>query len=432
MQSPKCPQGPAKRGSAPTILLLGASAALVLASCASGPSASRRRLDDIVKMTRAAQYRQAAAASVELLEALDEGSPLHAEVKQVQSEISLASGLSVARTYLLADRNEDALSILKELDAAHPDSTIVDDWRTRVEIKIADEYFDDARYALGSGSFDAAREAYAKSVEFDPSRMVVQDLLAELDRVEAWRKEVAEGYYYKGVGNLVDGRFRESVGDFGKVKKYRENPERATRRISEVNRQLAQFRVKSAEQLVADGRFAAAAKEYVEAARLDPESEEIARNLKALRSEALAQQMLFEARSMILRGELDEGRKKLDEAKELTALQVEAFDAEIASIAERRVRTSYEGAIGFEHDFQFEKAVTAYESILEDRDYYKDVRARIDALTDKIARAKRLYGEFEAATTDADRLEILRQIEVFWPDYRDIPSRIQALAKSAK
>lgn len=431
MQSPKCPQGPAKRGSAPKIALLGASAALALASCASGPSASQLRLDEIVKMTRAAQYHDAAVASVGLLDDLSEESPLYAEVKQVQREISLASGLALVRKYVLADRNDEALTILKELDLAHPDSRLVDDWRTRVQKKIADEYFAQARYALGSGSFDEAREAYAKSVELDPSRTVVQGLLTELNRVETWRKETAEGYYYKGVGNLVDGRFKESVGDFGKVKKYRENPERATRRISEVNRQLAQFRVNSAQQLVADGRFAAAAKEYVEAARLDPESETIALNLKALRSEARAQQMLFEARSMILRGELDEGREKLEEAKELTALQVEVFDSEIASIAERRVDSKYQRAIGFEHDFQFEKAVVAYEAILEDRDYYKDVRARVDALTDKIVRAQRLYGEFEAAKTDADRLGLLRQIEVFWPDYLDIPTRIQALAQSA-
>ena len=431
MLSPKCPQGPAERGSATKIALLGAAAA-VLATCATGPSASEVRLDEIVEMTRGARYPEAAAASVELLGDLNEDSPLRDDVRKVQREISLASGMSLARSLVLDDRNDEALAVLKELDLAHPESRLVDDWRSRVEKKIADEYFDEARYALGSGSFDAAREAYAKSVEYDPSRIVVQDLLSELDRVEAWRKEVAEGYYYQGVGNLVEGRFKESVGDFGKVKKFRENPDRAARRITEVNRQLAQFRVESADQLVSDGRFAAAAKEYVEAARLDPESETIARNLAALRSEAKAQQMLFEARSMILRGELDKGRAKLEEAKAITVLQVETFDAEIKGIADRRVESSYQRALGLEHDFQFEKAVTAYKEILEGRDYYKDTRARVDTLTDKISEAARLYDEYGAAGTDADRLKLLRQIEVFWPDYKDIPAKIRTLSKSVK
>ncbi len=431
MLSPKCPQGPAKRGSASKLVLLGAAAASFLASCASGPSAAERRLVEIVDMTRASHYPEAAAASVELMDDLSADSPLRDEVRKVQREISLASGMALVRARVLGDRNDEALEILKELDKAHPESNLVDDWRNRVEKKIADEYFDEARYALGSGSFDDARAAYAKSVEYDPSRTVVQNLLVELDRVEAWRKEVAEGYYYKGVGNLVDGRFKESVGDFGKVKKYRENPERAARRITEVNRQLAQFRVESADQLVADGRFAAAAKEYVEAARLDPESEVIARNLEGLRAEAKAQQMLFEARSMILRGELDRGRAKLEEAKAITALQAETFDKEIAAIADRRVESSYQRALGLEHDFQFAKAVTAYQAILEGRDYYKDVRARIDTLTDKIANADRLYAEYQSAGTDAERLGLLRQIEIFWPDYKDIPARIRSLAKSA-
>ena len=77
--------------------------------------------------------------------------------------------------------------------------------------------------------FDDARRAYAKSVEFDPTRTVVQNLLTELDRV-AGAPTVAEEVYF-AVGHLVDGRLLEAAGDFEKVGKYREQPTRARQRV---------------------------------------------------------------------------------------------------------------------------------------------------------------------------------------------------------
>ena len=36
----------------------------------------------------------------------------------------------------------------------------------------------------------------------------------------------------------------------------------------------------------------------------------------------------------------------------------------------------------------------------------------------------------DSATSDAERLDLLTQIEVFWPDYRDVRSRLEALRKA--
>ncbi len=405
--------------------------ALLALACASGPTNGEPRIESIEALTRKGDYERAARASTQLLDELGPGSALRPRVVALQEQISVASGLETVRQMIFEGREVEALPIIEGLKAAHPDVETIDAWMQRVRTKIADGWFDAARIAVAEERFDDARSAYAKSVEFDPTRTVVQDLLTELDRVEAWRADVAEEIYYRGVGHLVDGRLLEAAGDFGKVGKYRENPTRADQRVSEVNVLLAETRVASAAALVADGHFSAAAKEYEEAARLNPNSARIAADLEQMRAEALANQMLIEGRSMILRGELERGAEEITAGLALTNLQKDVFQQELDGIVERRVQAAYDRALGFEHDFRFAEAVTAYEAILESRDFFKDCRARIDVLRDKIAEAERLYAEAAQAEDEADELALLRQIEVFWPDYSDIPGRIRALTKES-
>lgn len=401
---------------------------LLLAACASGPQKDDPRIVALETLTRNGDYEAAAAGSVDLLQALESDDELRPQVVALQEDISVASGLATVRELVFADREAEALPIVEELKAAHGELLPVLAWEDRVRKKIADNWFEVARAAVAEERFDDARAAYAKSVEYDPSRAVVQQLLSQLDRVEEWRAEEADRMYYSGVGNLVDGRLLEAAGEFGKVGKYRENPERANRRVSEVNRLLAQTRIEAADALVKEGHFSAAAKEYEEAARLDPESEAIAADLERMKREAGANQILIEGRSMILRGELDRGGEELKKGLELTELQKDAFQVEIDGIAARRVQSRYDRALGLEHDFQFPEAVAAYEGILEDRDYYKDCRARIDILNDKIGEAERLYAEAAEAEDGEAKLALLRQIEVFWPDYEDIPAQIRELS----
>lgn len=403
--------------------------ALLALACASGPESAEIRIESIEALTRKGDYAGAASATVQLLDELGPGAAERPRVAALQKEISVASGLETVRQMVFEGREVEALPIVEELQAAHPDVEAIDAWMDRVRTKIADGWFERARTAVAEERFDDARFAYAKSVEFDPTRAVVKDLLTELNRVEAWRADVAEEIYFSGVGHLVGGRLLEAAGDFGKVGKYREKPTRANQRVSEVNVLLADARVASAAALVADGHFSAAAKEYEEAARLNPSSDQIAADLERMRAEARANQMLIEGRSMILRGELERGAEEIAAGLELTNLQKDVFQRELDGIGERRVQAAYDRALGLEHDFRFEQAVTAYEAILESRDFFKDCRARVDVLKDKIAEAERLFAAAAQAEDEEAELALLRQIEVFWPDYSDIPGRIRALTK---
>jgi hypothetical protein len=109
----------------------------------------------------------------------------------------------------------------------------------------------------------------------------------------------------------------------------------------------------------------------------------------------------------------------------MTTAQKEDFEETRATIQEARHKHMYDDALDLEHDFDFESAITAYAAILEEVEWYEDVRPRLDALQDYVSRAANLYAK-AAATEDMElRQNLLRQIEVFWPEYLDIRDQLR-------
>ncbi len=403
--------------------------AVLLTACSSGPTHQEAQLAEVQNLTRAGQYEPAALLAVDLLEGLSDDSPLRPAAEQARRDVSLASGMDVVRTLILADDEEEALELLDELDRRFPDSTVVAAWQDRARSKLAIRWFEVASQAQASSFFDAARVAYAKAVEYDPSYALADAALTGLTTLEEYRASLAEDYYYDGVRTLTDLKLSEAQGAFTKSHKYDDDNERTQQRITEVEREKAKARVKYAEEeLIASRRYAAGATEYAAAARLDPESEEIAARLEVLRVEARVTAMISEADSSRLRGDFEKAEAILREASEKTVMQDDLVDARLSTIDDSRVGARYQAALNLEYDFRFPEAIEGYAAILETRDFYEDVLARLDDLRGHVTEAERLYAEAEQASDDAAKLELYRQIEIFWPDYLDVPARIQALA----
>jgi tetratricopeptide (TPR) repeat protein len=342
-------------------------------------------------------------------------------------EVSLASGLEVVRTLSFADRDDEALALLAELEESFPDEPMLQAWRRRVQRKQADYWFEVARSAMASSQFEAARLAYERAISFEPDHALAPAGLARVELLEEYRADLAEDYYFNGVRDLTEQRLDESENSFEKSRRYDAESTRTRRRIVEVRREKAQGRVAYAEQLVADRRYAAARAEYAEASRLDPESEAIAAALDAMRVEAEVAALLSEAESFVLRSEFAEAELLIAEAGERTTLQADLVEAARDGISATRVQLLYQRALDLEHDFLFTEAIELYGEVLSGRDFYEDARARKEALETYVVEAARLYAEAQAATAPADKLAKLRQIETFWPEYEDILDQISAL-----
>ncbi|MEM9381933.1 MAG: hypothetical protein AAGB93_18400 [Planctomycetota bacterium] len=403
----------------------------VLAASCGTTTTTKTGIAEVQDLTRLGQYEAAARRVGELLDEVPESSPYREEVVQASRDVSLASGMAVARRLTLGDRDDEALALLEELDERFPGSTVVAAWTERTKRKLADRWFEVARSAQARESFEAARVAYAKAVEYEPGYGLAESALSGLATLEQYRAGLAQDYYYDGVRTLTDEKLNEARSSFSKSYKYDEESERTQQRITEVEREQARARVDYAEaELVANRRYAAAATEYAAAARLDPSSIEIAERLEVLKAEARVTALLSEADSSMLRSEFDKAEARLRKASEITTLQEDLVEERLAGIDGSRAETQYQRALDLQYDFRFPEAIEAFQELLAKREFYKDTRARLDTLSDYVSDAKRLYAEADQAKDDAKKLELYRQIELFWPDYEDVATRIRALAKS--
>jgi hypothetical protein len=149
--------------------------------------------------------------------------------------------------------------------------------------------------------------------------------------------------------------------------------------------------------------------------------------MERARVEAQADEFLLKGKMATLRGEFAEARQILLEGQKVSVARPNMFDQALAEIQEAQVKQAYEKAISFEHDFRYQAAIAKFEQVLAVEDYYEDSRARMETLKDYVSDAAALYKQVLAAEEDAEALQLLRQIELFWPEYQDIRKRIQVL-----
>ena len=140
------------------------------------------------------------------------------------------------------------------------------------------------------------------------------------------------------------------------------------------------------------------------------------------------------ARSLILPRPGRAGRSNivhidyLDRGREVSLARKELFDEALASIDDARAAKTYQKALDLEHDFRYEAAIAKFRQLLEGRDYYEDAISRLRTLEEYVTDAAALYEQMEATEDAAEKVQLLRQIELFWPEYRDIQERLAALA----
>ena len=87
----------------------------------------------------------------------------------------------------------------------------------------------------------------------------------------------------------------------------------------------------------------------------------------------------------------------------------------------------YERALRCERDHRYLTAMDLYIEILEGRGSYKDAALRRSTLVALQRLAEQLYARGVAAESDEEALDNFEQIEVFWPEFRDVAERLREL-----
>lgn len=407
--------------------VLAAACLLALAASGCGATASERRAgtpEEVRELVRDGEF-EAALAKAEALVASAPGDQGRQAVRQ-EAEVALL--LERARRLSFDDHDEAALEQVEAADAVSPGSPTVAAWRSRIIDKLAERWFLRGRDAHAKGEYHAAMEGYQKALDLVPEHRLAKFQLAELEQYLGWRAAQSGEYYSGGVRAFADARLSEARTSFESSRKYDDgDTSRTARRISEVDRERALATQHSAQQQALAGHWRSAAREIEAALVLDPElpgGKELAAEYEV---EATVADRLRDAELASLRDDDAKARELLEAARQVTKHQAKDVEAALTRVDEHVAATLYQAGLDLEYDFRLEEAVQKYRALLASRQFYKDARARLDTLEDTIARAAELYTRALQAKTDAERRDLLRQIDLIWPEYRDVRARLDAL-----
>jgi len=411
---------PSRAGS--TLLLLGALA------LATGCAANEERRDrtEVERLVRNGQYSE----GVELAAELRDAAPDNEEAVELHRVATIALYLDQARTATLDNRDLDALGWLNkglEVDPTHP---LLLQWREKTRNKVAVRLIDAGDEMFTQGELEAAASSYRTVLIYIPEHVEAREGLEQVTIVMAYRESLGEDYYRDGVRALSDYRLRQARRGFQATSKYLPASTRAERRGGEVDELLAQQRVAVAQGFESEGLYAAAHNEYRFALLLDPNNVTAQDGLERLATEAEAAELLRAAQMKIYRREFNKAQELIAQGAEKSQLQSEAFRELEAKIEDIRFDTMYRKAFDFERDGRYIEAIAAYETLLAEVDYFKDATARMGTLEGYIEMADSYWEKAEAEEDPTVRLQHLRSIEGFWPDYPGLADRIESLQET--
>lgn len=399
-------------------LVLAGAAALFATAC----QTDQVRKDEIRDLIRHQEYAEA-------LQRAEAAAREHPDDPKAQEDYRLASAallLNSCRRACFDGRLEEALDFARRAREIAPESPVVQSWYEKCQRELADSALSEAIEFHASDSLEAARDCYEESLHYAPDNPRAQEGLARVLLQLNYRAGMGEIYYRDGAQALSAWFLKQARTYFTYTIKYQAKNERAADRKGEVSTMLAEDRSAIAADLEKQGQFAAAKNEYRIALLLDKELQVARDGYERTSREAAAAAAIREAEILTLKGQFDRAVDVLSKARGQSELQAEKFDEALATIEEARVEAQYQLARAMEADYRFEEAVKEYDKLLEKSEYYKDAIARRDSLESYIEQAAALYAQAMAAATPEEQIELLRRIQVFWPDYLDVRERLKA------
>ena len=393
----------------------------VLCACSSTTEEEVSDLS-VSELIRLARYEQALRLSGELVEQAP-SAPNLAQHKMA----TVAWLMDQGRDLTFSDQDYEALMTFEQALLLDPESDIVLLWVGKTRAKIATIRYREGLELHATEDYSSATEKYTQALEMIPSHEGARRGRELALRQSEYRVDLALGYYVAGVRALSGYWLEQAKSRFGYTRKYLPNHSRALNRKNKVNGMLAGQRVILGEDYMSRGLYAAARNEFRLAQILNSSTEGIQESLEEASREAQARDHLLKAEMFIFKGQFETALTSLDEGAEFTTRQVEQFEAARAEIDDEKNRLIYERALTYEHDFLYEKALEVYDELLVRIDYYEDARTRRGTLADYILNANRLYAQVLNNGDLQDKLSLLRQIEIFWPEFRDIQERMMRL-----
>ncbi len=394
-------------------------AGVLLAACSSTGTAEADR--DVAWLVQHGRYEEAVRVAAD--EAAKNPDDEHA--KDAWRLASVAWRLEQGRRLSFEGQDVEAL---EHFEAAHelaPEAPQVRAWISATQDKLASRWVDRAIEAHASDDLDEAVRCYEVALAYREDHRLAGEGLGRALLQLNYRRGMGDSYYERGTRALNEYWLEQAAHHFSSTLKYDEN-ERAEHRRSQTATLRAENRALIASDLEEAGQYAAARNEYRIATLFDPEHAESLAGLERMKIEERAAEHLREADRRIMKGDFDGAEKEIELGEALTQRQAVVFASERERLIDARLTARYESARAIEADHRFEEAVAAYDALLEASPlgYFRDVIARRDSLQDSVTRAQALYEEAVATEEAGKRAQLLRQVLLVYPEFRDARQRL--------
>lgn len=397
-----------------------AAALLVLAACASEPRLEEEGVRSLVNHGRHAE-------ALVLAERRAREAPDDEEAQADYKLASVAALLESCRRSCFADRDEQALAFVEQALEIAPDDPVVQSWHRKMMAKLADRARAQAIEAHAADNLELARQKFEEALRYAPDDLRAKDGIAQVLLQINHRAGMGEAYYREGAQALSTYFLHEARTLFSYTIKYQPGNERASHRKGEASSMLAEDRAAIAADLESRGLYAAAENEYRIALLIEPSLEAAVAGRERAGREARAQALLEEAARLTLRGRFADARALLQANRDASETLAERFDLALAEVEDAELEALYRTGLDYQADGRFPEARDAYARLLERSQYYKDAITRKEVVEGFIQRADEKYAQALAAQTPEEQIQLLREIQVFWPDYKDVRERLKAL-----
>lgn len=340
---------------------------------------------------------------------------------------SVAVLLEQGRRACFEDRDEEALGYVRAAREIAPGDRVVEAWHEKMLVKLADRARFQAIEAHAGDNLELAKQKFEEALSYVPTDQRAKNGIAQVLLQINYRNGMGESYYREGAQALSTYFLHEARTLFSYTIKYQPKNERATGRRVEVSTMLAEDRAAIAADLEARGLYAAAENEYRIALLIEPTLVAAQEGRERASREAKAVAILDEAERLTLRRRFEDARTLLQTNRGTSEALNERFDLALADVQDAELETIYQDGITYQADGRYPEARDAFAKVLELTQYYKDAITRRELVEGFIQRAEQKYAQAAAAQTSGEKLQLLREISIFWPDYKDVREQLKAL-----
>ena len=385
--------------------LLSLSVALLLGACSTSMALSEsRRLADL------GQYHRAFHALDRVRQAyLDDGDEVPEDLAVAWQAARIRHLVEKAREQVFLEKEDRALVLLAKVLAEEPAHGEALELRARALDKKLARILEDGDNCMRRQDLAGALAAFLAAERVRPGDVAARQGQAKVRAAYAKLEARAQAEFLEAARKLPEFRYVETQWHAANALANDPGREDAAELRLRARRELARQALRRGGELQAEGRFGAALVELRRARELGAASDEVDTGIAAVERELEARKLVDRAEMYMRRGEIDEARRGLDEAYEMSVMMRGNISELLIELRRTEGERDYQAARDFEVQGMKREALAAFVALAEDwPEGLSDEQAHIEGLQTDIAAAQ---SEWDLAVAAEEAGEIEQAIE---------------------